>query len=120
MSTRGFSASIPKAAHVEQIAPTYPAAYPYNVTEFDTAIMAAGAGGPGNNVNLPQSGTDDAWAGREIYFGNFLGGGAVNVHPFAGDTINGVAADFVLAAQYDGVRVKKVAGADWFVMAVVP
>lgn len=120
MSTVGHSASIQAVTHVEQIAPTYPAAYPYDVTEFDTTIMAAGAVPPGNDVNLPQSGTADAWDGREIYVANYLGGGAVNVHPFAGDTINGAAADFVLPAQYDGVRIKKVSGVDWFVMAVVP
>ncbi|MBN1773162.1 MAG: hypothetical protein JXB32_17985 [Deltaproteobacteria bacterium] len=120
MSAIGFSASIPATAHVLNQAPTYPAAYPYDVVETDTTVLAAGAGAPGNDVNLPQSGTADAWEGRVIYVGNYLGGGAVNVQPFAGDTINGAAAAFALAAQYDGVWLMKVAGVDWFVLAVVP
>lgn len=120
MSAIGFSASIQATGHVLNPAPTYPAAYPYDVVATDTTVLATGAGGPGNDVNLPQSGTADAWEGRVLYVANYGGGGAVNVQPFAGDTINGLAAAFALAAQYDGVWLMKVAGVDWVVLVVVP
>lgn len=122
MSTIGHSATVEAqgASGTAQIAPTIPNAYPYDIDAFDETILAAGAGGPGNDVNLPDSALATTYAGRVIRVSNYFGGGLANVVPFAGDTINGVAAAFPLAAQYDVVDLKYVGGGDWLVIAVVP